>query len=85
MLNPHENFLIRAVSRMGVADAMNDVIALEQLPIPVFTPHDDRLTGARCQLVAEAFAKILDDDLSEEERNADERDAIHAILLKHFR
>jgi hypothetical protein len=85
MFNPNEKFIIQAIPRMGIADKLNDVIVLEQLTIPVFTPHDERLTSSRCQLVAEAFAKILDEDLSEEDRNGEERDAVHAILLKHFR
>jgi hypothetical protein len=85
MFNPNEKFIIQSISRVEIADVMNDVISFEALSIPPFTMDDARLTSVRCQQVADAMAKILDDDLSEEDRNAENRDAVHAILLKHFR
>jgi hypothetical protein len=83
MPNAQEQFPVVTLTRKDIAGMLNDSILSSQ-PIPVFEDDDERLTGDLCREVAGLWAEILDDDLSEEDRGAEERTAIATILQKHF-
>jgi ribosome maturation protein Sdo1 len=75
MLQANEKFVIVSVSRMAIADMCNDRIEEKGLSISLFK--------ALCEALAEAFSQLYDDDLSEEVRGDEERDAVD-LFLQNF-
>mgnify|MGYP003583094429 CR=1 FL=1 len=84
MLNPNEQFVVVSLMRSQIASCFNDVIQDQQLTTRPFTDDDDRLTSDVCREAAAAWADVLDDDLSEEDRGPAQRDEMYAIIQKHF-
>ena len=84
MLNPNEQFVVVSLTRSQIASCFNDVIQERQLTIRPFVDADDRLTSDTCREAAAAWADVLDEDLSEEDRGSAQRDEMYMIIQKHF-
>lgn len=81
MLDPNQKFIVMTLDRKEIADLLNDVIDEKELDhVPRFDMADDRLTDDLCEQIAGLWAQILDEDLDEEERVAEQRDTLHTLL-----
>ncbi len=84
MLNPHEKCVMTSISRLAIADMLNDCIDVTKAPVRKFTDGDARLTTLVCGKVADILADAADDDLDEEERVDYRRAELYNLITNRF-
>ncbi len=65
-LDRTQRFVMNAITREGIAEALNDTIDGYELDVPRFTPNDDRLTDVICTEYAKGIGDIGEEDLDGE-------------------
>lgn len=79
-----EVFIMMSISKVDIANMCNDRIEDRELNIAPIRTNDPRLTNELCEKIATAFGEIYNDDLSEEDRGAEQRHVIDLVLKKYF-